>query len=103
MHTRIGAKNPIYLEEWVIARNYSEFITLVTFKGLPDIVSFDHDLAFEHYDGGEQERGYEEETGADCAKWLVNYCNENSLDLPECWIHSMNPVGAENIKNILNA
>jgi hypothetical protein len=41
-----------------------------------------------------------EKTGFDCAKWLVNYCLERNLDLPEYFIHTMNPIGAENIKSL---
>jgi len=33
--------------EWVL--NYQEFTEWITKFGLPDIISFDHDLAIEHY------------------------------------------------------
>lgn len=38
-----------------------------------------------------------EKTGLDCAKWLVNLCMDNNLDLPDYIVHSMNPAGAKNI------
>lgn len=43
-----------------------------------------------------------EKTGFDCAKFLVEYCMENNLKLPEFYVHSMNPVGKDNIVNYLN-
>jgi hypothetical protein len=29
-------------------------------------------------------------TGADCARWLVNYCKENGLQIPKCFAHTAN-------------
>lgn len=52
------------------------------------VIDFDHDL-------GDDVDGYF------CADELVNYCLDNKMKLPECRIHSMNPVGAENIKALL--
>lgn len=43
-----------------------------------------------------------DKTGYDCAKWLVDKCINERLRLPECFVHSMNPVGSQNIKNVLN-
>jgi len=75
-----------YIVYWVT--NYSEFIEWIEKFGLPDAISFDHDLG-------------EVATGMDCAKWLVNYCLDNNRELPEFYVHSANPVGAENIKTLL--
>jgi len=58
----------------------------------PSFISFDHDLG----DGL---------TGYDCAKWLVEYDLETGL-MPadfSFYVHSQNPVGASNIKNLLNS
>lgn len=42
---------------------------------------------------------FKEKTGLDCAKWLVNYCMDNSKDLPSTiLVHSQNPVGKQNIE-----
>lgn len=50
MYKRIGKENLSYLDEdWVVVRNYSEFIGAIFDRGLPNLVSFDHDLAHEHY------------------------------------------------------
>ena len=67
---------------WV--RNYEEFINYIYHNGIPDIVSFDHDLG-------------EEKSGADCANYLCEYCIETETNLPEWYVHSANPVGTENI------
>lgn len=83
--------------------------------GLPDAISFDHDLADSHYtpeyfwDNYEESKKYQEwnsknhteKTGMDCAKWLVDYCMDNKKMLPEIFVHSANPVGADNIKGLL--
>ena len=69
--------------------NYVDFVEYITQNGLPDFISFDHDL-------GEDESGY------DCAKYLVEYCIEHNLSLPKFSVHSQNPVGKENIERLLN-
>ena len=87
-------------KDWHIVRNYEQFVSRILEKGLPDMISFDHDLAEVHYlQSGSDE--YTEKTGYDCAKWLVEYCMDHHLDLPEFYCHSMNPVGKENIESLL--
>ncbi len=87
------------LEEWKIVRNYQEFVAAINELGLPSKISFDHDLADVHYDPATWTESfvYQEETGYDCAKWLCDYCMERGLPLPEYYVHSMNPIGKENI------
>lgn len=91
---------------WV--RNYNEFVTHIERNGLPDKVAFDHDLADEHMQYYFEEGGHDnppnpqagefvEKTGYDAAKWLVDYCEENSLKFPEYVVQSANPVGKKNI------
>lgn len=98
--------------KWKVVRNYQEFIEQIVLHGIPNIVSFDHDLGEEHinyyFDNGGRENPpdplkakFKEKTGYDCAKFLVNYCTENGLPMPEYLIHSSNPVGSENIRAIL--
>lgn len=111
MHLRIGKDNPIYLEEWVVVRNYEEFIACVT-KDFSEIthISFDHDLADEHYapeenwDGSYNEwakqQNFLELTGYDCAKWMKEFYDSKELDWPVLFCHSQNPVGVENIINV---
>jgi len=96
-------------EKWIVVRNYEEFVNYITNNGLPYLISFDHDLADEHYDPSmysgnydDVAKNFKEKTGMDCAKWLVDYCIDRSEKLPKYVIHSMNPVGAQNILSYLN-
>ena len=95
---------------WVVVKNYDQFIAKIREEGLPSMISFDHDLADAHYDPAMYEgveeysklyETFDEKTGYDCAKWLVDYCMDNGLKLPEFEVHSMNPAGGENIKKYL--
>jgi len=76
--------------DWIIVRSYNDFINYIEINKLPTILSLDHDLG-DYLDGCEK-------TGYDCAKWLCDYCQEHNVKFPEYYIHSMNPVGALNIK-----
>lgn len=94
-------KQDIFLrKDWHIVRNYEQFVSRILEKGLPEMISFDHDLADEHYLEPDSQE-FAEKTGYDCAKWLVEYCMDNYLDLPQFYCHSMNPVGKENIESLL--
>lgn len=105
-------KRMMYLEQpWLIARNFDQFVEIIEENGLPQVISFDHDLADEHYapqehwenyDSWAEQQEFKEKTGKDCALWLVDYCMDNNLLLPEFYCHSMNPVGYENILSVLN-
>lgn len=107
---------------WEIARNYNEFVILVTKYGVPKFVSFDHDLADEHYevmlkeveaqqytfffedDQGGMNLTFDygkEKTGYDCAKFLVDFCANNGYKFPEYEVHSMNPVGGKRIRDYI--
>jgi hypothetical protein len=93
-------KQDIFLRnDWHIVRNFEQFVNRILKKGLPEMISFDHDLADEHYVKAANESV--EKTGYDCAKWLVEYCMENYLELPKFYCHSMNPVGKKNIESLL--
>lgn len=93
-------------DSWIVVRNFEAFANWIEANGLPDIVSFDHDLG--HGQAYTKPRGkrvwipraeFEQiKDGYDCAKWmLLNY------GMPkDCRVHSANPVGAERIKNLLN-
>jgi hypothetical protein len=111
MHLRIGPDNPLYLEEWVVVRNYDEFISTIKKLGIPDVVSFDHDLVFEHYGISQNREDHElyhnredrQKTGYDCAQWLVNYCEKKDKLLPKWFVHSDNAIGAERITELLKS
>lgn len=100
------------IHTWVTVKNYNDFIKTIKQRGLPKFISFDHDLDLEHYPifEGNINFGkpyeipyakYREKTGYDCAKWLIEYCLDNKVSLPDFQIHSMNPVGKDNINKLL--
>lgn len=106
-----GIRPDVYLGEWVIVKSYADFVKLIEkTETLPEVISFDHDLADEHYDIEKMEDGtyselydtFKEKTGYDAAKWLVQLCHDRGVPLPQCYCHSMNPVGRDNINNIIN-
>lgn len=77
------------LENVKIARNVSQAIELVEKNGLPSVISFDHDL------------GEGEFTSPRFMWWLIDQHLDEKLDLnsiKKIFIHSANPVGAENLK-----
>lgn len=100
-------------EPWYVVRNYDEFVEWISKNGVPDLISFDHDLAQEHMDDyfsqklhlGWQQPSYDtykEKTGLDCAQWLAQYIQANNLQLYAVSVHSHNPVGASNIQSFIN-
>ena len=91
----------LYLQDWDIVRNYAEFVDYIQTNGIPDLISFDHDLADEHYQGVSDVE-YSEKTGLDCAKWLVDFCMDGGLKLPQYIVHSANPAGSKNIQSYLD-
>lgn len=89
-------------QHYSVVRNYQEFVDLITLRGIPKFLTYDHDLSDAHY--GHGLRGdnipydqYAEKTGYDCAKWLVDYCMKKGVKHPPYQVHSMNPVGKSNI------
>lgn len=102
-------KQPAYLmEDWLIVRDYDEFVRTIKELGIPKVISLDHDLADFHYKEENQktltDEVYDnmgEKTGYHCAKWLCDYCVDNKVGIPKAiLVHSMNVVGAENIRSL---
>lgn len=87
-------------EDWAVVKNFHEFVFFIQMNGIPDVISFDHDLADEHYTPESISYDvFKEKTGYHCMKWLINCILNNKIEkLPEVYIHSQNPVGAENLK-----
>lgn len=93
---------------WSIARSYDQAVEWVETNGFPDAVSFDHDLGIEEFDTTESgiviavEHSHEK-TGYDFAKWLIDRDLDtgNMPDHFEFYVHSMNPIGAKNIHQLL--
>jgi hypothetical protein len=94
--------------KWEIVRSHEEFVKFIeeNYKDgrFPALIAFDHDLDDAHYEHITGEIPYEEmteKTGMHSAKWLIDFCIDNNLQLPEYRVHSMNPVGRANIRSLL--
>ena len=105
-----------------IVRSYNQFVDYIeSFGFIPEFVTFDHDLADEHYAAmlkdceknstgqllfkvadqvGDFDYG-SEKTGYDCAKWLVDYCERKGCRFPDYTVHSMNPIGSKRIRDYI--
>ncbi len=101
---------------WTVVRSYNEFKELIDSCfdiGLPiSVISFDHDLADEHYkdlfDSYKDMRdlnydGYKEKTGLDALKYFLNKAGKFSNSVYTIKIHSMNPVGKENMYKYIDS
>lgn len=79
-------------EGFIVVRSVEDAISFVKENGIPNYISFDHDL------------GDNVPSGYDFAKWLVEESLDGNLNFPEDFdfnVHSANPVGAKNIQSIL--
>lgn len=98
--------------DWIVVRNYDEFVQKINSIGLENIglISLDHDLG----DSAMREWHYgvvknyainydniTEKTGMDCVKWLVNKWLDGA---PVCrvMVHSANAVGSANMMGYIN-
>ncbi len=79
---------------FVIVRNFDDFVSTIQTNGLPKYISFDNDL-------GEDDEGNLIPDGYACAKWLVY---ESELDLIDLnfKVHSANPVASIQIQSLLD-
>lgn len=110
---RTPIKNIPGYDAWDVVRNYAEFTEYITRNGIPDFISFDHDLADEHIDDYFKQKlqmgwqqpdydNYKEKTGLDCAMWLCKHAADTNQEIKVCSVHSHNPVGAVNIQSYIN-
>jgi hypothetical protein len=88
-------KLPLPADAWTIVRTFENFADTLSSRGLPSHISFDHDL-------GNNSDGSVRASGMDCAKWLSEYCLDNNFTVPSFSVHSQNPVGAANIRGLLD-
>lgn len=89
---------PKTTKEFIIARTFDQAVAIVEEKGVPNYISFDHDLGYIPDTTDIAKTGY------DFAKWLVDYdimYNKIPTDFSYN-VHSANPVGAKNISGYLD-
>ena len=110
MRNEKGSENTVYLDKWDVCKDYDAFVDAIKNKGLPELISFDHDLSGEHYHMHQitdfcWKTYYDTKdrpmTGYDCAKFLIDYCLSHQAALPTYLVHSMNPIGTRNIQELL--
>jgi len=107
---KINGFGELYLlKDWVLVTTLDEFSDIIKTRGLPERISFDHDLGEIIADKDKNKKRKQRKnrvlqpSGMDCAKWLTDYCIDNKIFLSsEIKVHSANPVGAENIRAIFN-
>lgn len=103
-------------EPWAVVRSFDEFTNWIKTHGVPEYISFDHDLADEHMKDWyrNQARGnhtieyqtFKEKTGLDCLMYLVDKAqtdeaNRTNAVFPKhINVHSANPIGARNIASL---
>ena len=98
-------------DNWIVVRNYDDFVKTIEEKGLPDVVSFDHDLHEEHikhYYSVTEKTGIVEygnlkiKTGKHCAEYFVQKYKELCPPyIPHVYVHSANQWGVQEIKRTL--
>ena len=77
--------------------------------GVPKFVSFDCDLAEEHYEWANRHeflikqyaKEFKHKSGIDCAELLIHQCKVGNRRPPEFVVHSMNMVGGAEIKRLI--
>ena len=113
--------NRIYLDDvrtpvegnWIVVRNYQEFVDKVNELGLDNIelISLDHDLGDtamnEYYNNVSPNytldyNNITEKTGLDCCKFLVAESMNTKVPLPQIYVHSANPIGSGNMMGYIN-
>lgn len=87
-------RDPQVPGDWdVVVRSCDAVFDCIAQRGCPTVISFDHDL------------GPDAPTGYDIVKRLVEMDMNGELQLPDgfkFYVHSMNPVGSENIRTMMS-
>ncbi len=97
--------------DWVVVRTYEDFVQTIEEKGIPNAVSFDHDLDEEHIrhyykvtesTGVIKYDNLKVKTGKHCAEYFVQKYKElQPPHIPHVYIHSANQWGVQEIKRAL--
>jgi hypothetical protein len=99
-------------QEWIVVRNYDEFVDTINEIGLENIelISLDHDLgdsAMKEWHTNVYHNytldydNITEKTGMDCTKWLVDQWLEGK-PVVTVKVHSANAVGSANMMGYVN-
>jgi hypothetical protein len=99
-------------QEWIVVRNYDEFVDTINKIGLENIelISLDHDLgdsAMKEWHTNVYHNytldydNITEKTGMDCTKWLVDQWIEGK-PVVTVKVHSANAVGSANMMGYIN-
>lgn len=95
---------------WTIVRNYEDFCEFIDKFGIPEMVSFDHDLHMEHmryyYDvtsptGILDYSKLKVKTGKHCAEYFLDKWTEAGKPSTQVFVHSANRWGQVEIKKVL--
>lgn len=79
---------PVF-EEFIICRTSEEAIKFIMENGIPEEISFDHDLG-------------SDDTSMVVIKWMEEALIDGKIQFPDnfqYFVHSQNPVGVQNIRN----
>lgn len=85
----------ICVDRFKVVRDVDEAKTWIQCNGIPEFISFDHDLADDDH----------RTTGYALAKWIVDEVLDGHLEFPANFkyqVHSANPVGRANIAGLLD-
>lgn len=82
-----------YTPHFVCVKNRTEFQNYIENHGLPDLVSFDHDVT--------KDTNFQEYNGRAIARWLVQFCKDTNQPLPMCFVHSANRKRIPEMEDIL--
>jgi hypothetical protein len=103
-------------KDWIMVSSFDEFTRIIRYNWehseFPSVISFDHDLHVEHTkwyfeNGGHDnppnpnDAHFVNKTGEDCLFWLISHCEATKMPFPECYVHSANPKGRENLEKLI--
>lgn len=108
---------PIYIQDnpnvpkhvpWTTVKSYMEFVEIIEDQGLPEFISYDHDLCYEaireflRIEGTNQpfnyKRPFMKKTGMDCLEYVLDICKKYNIQHPPYFVHSSNYICAKKMR-----
>jgi hypothetical protein len=88
--------------KWYRVRTIDRMIEFIGTKGMPNIISFDHDLEPIHYNINTNTIDYTEypTTGYSCCEFVIEILKRTQLPCT-LLVHSMNPLGRDRILELI--